>query len=259
MTNLEGRILLRNKAIDPPEGVRSDLDVLHALATRLGQPPERFPAEPEAVFTELRAASRGGIADYSGVSYQRLRDGEALHWPVPTVSDGPTLQAGGPEDHPGTPRPFLDRFHHPDGRARFMPVSYHGPAEPVGDEYPLIATTGRLLAQYQSGAQTRAIDELMAVAPEAFVEMHPDTAERHGLAAGGTVRVVSRRGEVEAPVRLVSSARQDTVFLPFHFPGAQRANLLTNPALDPVSRMPEFKVCAVRLEPAERNGADVDM
>ncbi|MPY83312.1 MAG: molybdopterin-dependent oxidoreductase [Actinophytocola sp.] len=247
MTNLEGRILLRNKAIDPPDGVRSDLDVLHGLATRLGQPPERFPAEPEAVFTELRAASRGGVADYSGVTYQRLRDGEALHWPVPE------------EGHPGTPRPFLDRFHHPDGRARFVPVRYHGPAEPVDAEYPLIATTGRLLAQYQSGAQTRAIDELMAVAPEAFVEMHPDTAERHGLAAGETIRVVSRRGEVAAPVRLTSSARQDTVFLPFHFAGAQRANLLTNPALDPVSRMPEFKVCAVRLEPAERNGADVDM
>ncbi|MPY78581.1 MAG: molybdopterin-dependent oxidoreductase [Actinophytocola sp.] len=247
MTNLEGRILLRTKALDPPDGVRSDLDVLHGLAARLGQPSERFPTDPEEVFTELREASRGGVADYSGVTYQRLRDGEALHWPVPDV------------EHPGTPRPFLDRFHHPDGRARFLPVRYHGPAEPVDDEYPLIATTGRLLAQYQSGAQTRAIEELCAVAPEGFVEMHPDTAERHGLAAGDTARVVSRRGEVEAPVRLTSTARQDTVFLPFHFTGAQRANLLTNPALDPVSRMPEFKVCAVRLEPAVRSGADVDM
>ncbi|WP_034274990.1 molybdopterin oxidoreductase family protein [Haloechinothrix halophila] len=263
MTNLEGRILLRSKALDPPHGVRSDLDVLHGLAVRLGQPSERFPADPEAVFTELREASRGGIADYSGVTYQRLRDGEALHWPVPSVSDGP-LAAGETtidvpaETHPGTPRPFLDRFHHPDGRARFSPVMYHGAAEPVDADYPLIATTGRLLAQYQSGAQTRAIDELSSVEPEVFVEMHPDTAERHDLAAGDTARVVSRRGEVEAPVRLTSTARQDTVFLPFHFPGAQRANLLTNPALDPVSRMPEFKVCAVRVESAERSGAHVD-
>ncbi len=258
MTNLEGRILLRTKAIDPPDGVRSDLDVLQGLAVRLGQPSERFPTDPEAVFTELREASRGGVADYSGVTYQRLRDGEALHWPVPGFSEVGVGAGTCAETHPGTPRPFLDRFHHPDGRARFTPVTYHGPAEPTDDEYPLIATTGRLLAQYQSGAQTRAIDELRAVAPEAFVEMHQDTAERCGFAAGDTVRVVSRRGEVTAPVRLTSTSRQDTVFLPFHFPGVQRANLLTNPALDPVSRMPEFKVCAVRLEPAERSGAHVD-
>ncbi|GAA5128455.1 molybdopterin oxidoreductase family protein [Haloechinothrix salitolerans] len=253
MTNLEGRILLRTKAIDPPDGVRSDLDVLHGLAVRLGQPSERFPTDPEEVFTELREASRGGVADYSGVTYQRLRDGEALHWPVPS---GPGPHSD--EAHPGTPRPFLERFHHPDGRARFTSVTYNGPAEPVDVDYPLIATTGRLLAQYQSGAQTRAIDELRAAAPEAFVEMHPDTAERYGLTVGDIVRVVSRRGEVEAPVRLTSASRQDTVFLPFHFPGAQRANLLTNPALDPVSRMPEFKVCAVRLELAERSGVHVD-
>lgn len=128
-----------------------------------------------------------------------------------------------------------------------MAVDYRGSAEPVDGDYPLIATTGRLLAQYQSGAQTRAIAELTAVAPEVFVEIHPDTAERHGLAAGDTAVVASRRGEVRAIVRLQPSARLDTVFLPFHFPGGGRANLITNPALDPTSRMPEFKVCAVRI------------
>ncbi|MGH3949713.1 MAG: molybdopterin oxidoreductase family protein [Pseudonocardiaceae bacterium] len=266
MTNLEGRVLLRNQAVVPPDGVRSDLDVLQGIATRLGQPVQRFPAEPEEVFAELRQASKGGVADYSGVTYDRLREGEALYWPVPDglasdgsplqaglASDGSPLQAGLASDglaHPGTPRPFLDRFHHPDGRARFGPVTYRGPAEPVDADYPLIATTGRLLAHYQSGAQTRQVDELMAVNPEMFVEVHPDTAERAGLAEGDRALVVSRRGTVEAVVRLVVSARLDTVFLPFHFPGAQRANLLTNPALDPTSRMPEFKVCAVRLEPA---------
>ncbi|HEX5113703.1 MAG TPA: molybdopterin oxidoreductase family protein [Pseudonocardiaceae bacterium] len=237
MTNLEGRILLRRPAVVPPGEVRSDLDVLQGLAVRLGQPAHRFPTDPEAVFTELARASRGGMADYSGISYRRLRAGHALHWPVPAA------------DHPGTPRPFLDAFAHPDGRARFAPVDHTGPAEPPDDEFPLRATTGRVLAQYQSGAQTRRIAELTAVAGAVFVEVHPDTAQRAGVTDGDQALVTSRRGTVRARVRCVPSMRTDVVFLPFHFPGDQRANLLTNPALDPTSRMPEFKVCAVRLEP----------
>ncbi|WP_229874866.1 molybdopterin oxidoreductase family protein [Amycolatopsis deserti] len=235
MTNLEGRVLLRQKAIDPPAGVRSDLEVLSGLAQRLGQPADRFPVEAKTVFAELREASRGGLADYSGVTYERLRDGEALYWPVTGT------------EHAGTPRMFLDSFAHPDGRARFVPVEHRGPAEPADDEFPLIATTGRVLQHYQSGAQTRLIGELNDVVPEAYVEVHPDTAARAGLADGDWAVVASRRGETTARVRCVASMRPDTVFLPFHFPGAQRANLLTNPALDPTSRMPEFKVCAVRL------------
>ncbi|TWP49325.1 molybdopterin oxidoreductase family protein [Lentzea tibetensis] len=237
MTNLEGRIQRRTKALSAPEGVRSDLELINGLATRLGQPEERFPTEPEDVFTELRRASQGGAADYSGITYARLET-EELHWPVPS------------EDHPGTPRLFLDRFAHPDGKARFVAVDHRGPAEPPDDEFPLYATTGRVLQHYQSGAQTRRIQELNQAVPEAFVEIHPDTAHRAGLEAGGTAKVVSRRGEMQAKVRCVSSMRPDVVFLPFHFPGDGRANVLTNPALDPTSRMPEFKVCAVRLEPA---------
>ncbi|WP_328613823.1 molybdopterin oxidoreductase family protein [Amycolatopsis sp. NBC_00355] len=235
LTNLEGRILLRRRAIDPPPGVRSDLDVLNGLARRLGQPEGRFPADAETVFEELRIASKGGIADYSGVSYDRLRAGEALHWPVPA------------DDHPGTPRMFLDGFAHPDGRARFVPVEHTGPAELPDDEFPLQATTGRVLQHYQSGAQTRLIGELNDVVPEAFVEVHPDTAKRAGLEEGDHARIRSRRGEMTAKVRFAQTLRPDLVFVPFHFPGAQRANLFTNPALDPVSRMPEFKVCAVAL------------
>ncbi|MEU0464184.1 molybdopterin-dependent oxidoreductase [Amycolatopsis sp. NPDC006131] len=242
MTNLEGRILLRQKAIDPPAGVRSDLEVLNGLAQRLGQPAGRFPVEAKTVFAELREASRGGLADYSGVTYERLHDGEALYWPVPGT------------EHAGTPRMFLDSFAHPDGRARFVPVEHRGPAEPTDDEFPLIATTGRVLQHYQSGAQTRLVGELNDVVPEAYVEVHPDTAARAGLADGDWAAVVSRRGETTARVRCVASMRPDTVFLPFHFPGAQRANLLTNPALDPTSRMPEFKVCAVRL--TTKDGAE---
>jgi assimilatory nitrate reductase catalytic subunit len=128
-------------------------------------------------------------------------------------------------------------------------VDHTGPAEPPDAEYPLRATTGRVLVHYQSGAQTRRVTELAAVAPEAFVEVHPDTAARAGLVDGQWVRVVSRRGSAGARVRCVGTLRPDTVFLPFHFGDEQAANRVTNPVLDPVSRMPEFKVCAVRLEP----------
>jgi assimilatory nitrate reductase catalytic subunit len=236
LTNLEGRVLLRRKAVRPPPEVRTDLEVMHGLALRLGQPADRFPVDAEVVFEELRRASAGGIADYSGITYSRLRDGEALHWPVPST------------DHPGTPRAFLDRFAHADGLARFVPVDHSGPAEPPDEEFPLQATTGRVLQHYQSGAQTRLVPELMAAVPEPYVEVHPDTARRAGLENGDMADVVSRRGAVRARVRCVSTIRVDLVFLPFHFPGAGRANLLTNPELDPTSRMPEFKVCAVRLE-----------
>ncbi|KJK46402.1 nitrite reductase [Lentzea aerocolonigenes] len=238
LTNLEGRVLLRQRAVPPPEGVLSDTDVLAGLAVRLGQPAERFPVAAEEIFEELRLASAGGKADYSGVTYARLRAGEALYWPVPSV------------DHPGTPRMFLDGFAFPDGLARFVAVDFAGPAEVVDSSFPLWATTGRVLQHYQSGAQTRRVPELMDAVPEVFVEVHPDVAARAGLDDGSLARVVSRRGSVVARVRFSPSIRLDTVFLPFHFPGAGRANLITNPALDPISEMPEFKVCAARLEVA---------
>jgi assimilatory nitrate reductase catalytic subunit len=181
-----------------------------------------------------------------------------LYWPAPR--DDPAGAAPRGRAAPGTPRLFLERFAHPDGRARFVPVSYRDAAETPDAEYPLIGTTGRVLQHYQSGAQTRRVPELSAAQPEAFVEVHPDTARQAGLPDGGQARVCSRRGEVIARVRCVPTMRLDTVFLPFHFPGDGAANALTSQALDPVSRMPEFKVCAVRLEPAggtasERRGA----
>ncbi|WP_245607277.1 molybdopterin oxidoreductase family protein [Pseudonocardia spinosispora] len=239
MTNLEGRVLRRRRAMPPPPGVRTDLDVLAGLADRLGTAPQgAFPTDPETVFDELRAASAGGPADYSGISYARLDDGDELYWPCPST------------DHPGTPRVFLDRFAHPDGLARLVAVDHSGPAEDLDQDHPLWATTGRVLAHYQSGTQTRRVDELAATEPESFVEVHPDTAARAGLADGAWARVISRRGVAVAVVRYTAGIRPDTVFLPFHFAAGQSANLLTNPALDPISRMPEFKVSAVRLEPA---------
>lgn len=252
-TNLEGRVLLRRRAITPPEGVRSDLEVMHELAARLGggegNLEKGFPTDPEEVFEELRRASAGGPADYSGITYRRLADENGVFWPCPADGDGD----GGPGDgvHPGTPRLFLDRFATEDGRARFAPVSHRAGAEEPDDEYPVLLTTGRVVAQYQSGAQTRRVDELNAAAPGPFVELHPRLAERLGAAEGDPVAVVSRRGRAVAPARITTAIRPDTVFMPFHWAGEGRANTLTNPALDPTSRMPEFKACAVRLEAVE--------
>ena len=246
MTSLEGRVLRRRKAVEPPPGVRTDLAVIAALAARLGRPAGEFPADPDQVLAELRRASAGGRADYSGVTPARLDAGVPLYWPV-TAADAERAADGGVA---GTPRMFARRFAHPDGKARFVPVTHRDAAELPDAEYPLYATTGRVLQHYQSGAQTRRVPELLAAEPEPFVEVHPDTAGRAGLRDGTLARIESRRGIVTARVRCVPSSRLDTVFLPFHFPGDGAANALTNPALDPISRMPEFKVCAVRLGPA---------
>ncbi|MFI9172819.1 molybdopterin oxidoreductase family protein [Streptomyces lincolnensis] len=243
-TNLEGRVLLRQRAITPPEGVRSDLEVMRELADRLGVE-KGFPTDPEEVFEELRRASAGGAADYSGITYRRLAEENGVFWPCPAPDAQGTAN---PEAHPGTPRLFLDRFATPDGRARFVPVSHRAAAEEPDAEYPVLLTTGRVVAQYQSGAQTRRVDELNAAAPGPFVELHPRLAERLGAAEGDPVAVVSRRGRAVAPARITTAIRPDTVFMPFHWHGEGRANTLTNPALDPTSRMPEFKTCAVRLE-----------
>ncbi|HEY9370004.1 molybdopterin oxidoreductase family protein [Streptomyces sp.] len=242
-TNLEGRVLLRRQALTPPAGVRSDLQVMNGLAALLGWE-KGFPTDAEEVFAELRRASAGGPADYSGISYRRIQEEDGVFWPCPAEPDETA------PEHPGTPRLFLDRFATSDGRARFVPVVHRAAAEETDAEYPVILTTGRVVSQYQSGAQTRRVDELNAAAPGSFVELHPRLAERLGVADGERVAVVSRRGRSVAPARITATIRSDTVFMPFHWPGEGRANTLTNPALDPVSRMPEFKVCAVRLEPA---------
>ncbi len=232
MTNLEGRVLRRRAVRTPPPGVRTDLAVLAGLAARLGSP-GTFDADAGVMFTELRRASAGGPADYAGMTWDRIGAENGLFWPCPE------------EGHPGTRRMFTESFATPDGRARFVPVDHRPPAEEPCPEFPLYLTTGRVLAQYQSGAQTRRIGPLVTAAPHAFVELHPDLAADLSIADGEQVRLVSRRGAMRLPARVVETVRPDTVFAPFHWPGV---NALTNDALDPTSRMPEFKVCAVRVE-----------
>jgi assimilatory nitrate reductase catalytic subunit len=231
MTNLEGRVLLRRQAKALPDGVRTDTAILAGLAARRGV--AGFSAEPEEIFEEMARASAGGAADYGGVSWARVAAGEALFWPCPDAS------------HPGTPRMFQESFATADGRARFHAVAYRGPAEPPDAAYPLVLTTGRVLVHYQTGTQTKRVPDLLAASPEAFAEIHPDTARDIGVADGAMLRLVTRRGEAVLKARYSRDIRFDTVFVPFHWAAA---NLLTNAAVDPVSRIPEFKVCAARAE-----------
>jgi assimilatory nitrate reductase catalytic subunit len=238
MTNLEGRVLLRQPAGPPPEVVRTDLEILTALAARLGRG-TFFSADPKVVFDELRRASAGGIADYAGITYERIIAEQGVFWPCPD------------ETHPGTPRLFTDRFPTPDGRARFFPVVQQGPAEVPDAEYPYYLTTGRSLTHYQSGAQTRRVRSLAAREPDAYVELHPHLARSLDLASTDPVRLRTRRGSGIFRARITESIRSDTVFVPFHWGGASNANALTNPVLDRHSRMPEFKACAVALSRVE--------
>jgi assimilatory nitrate reductase catalytic subunit len=183
------------------------------------------------------------MADYAGISYERIAKEDGVFWPCPS------------EDHPGTRRMFLDKFGTADGRAIFHPVQFHGSAEQPDQDYPYVLTTGRILSQYQTGAQTRRVPELCAADPDPFVEIHPDTARGLGIANGDSVRLSTRRGEAIVRARLTRDIRMDVMFTPFHWGGTATANFLTNAVLDPISRIPEFKACAVRAErvnPAKR-------
>ncbi|TFC54979.1 MULTISPECIES: molybdopterin oxidoreductase family protein [unclassified Cryobacterium] len=240
MTSLEGRILRRQRAIDPPAGVRSELWIFQELARRLDAPGV-YSAEPGEVFDELCRATEGGIADYSGLGYALLATGEPAYWPYPAGSGG-------------TPRLFLERFVHDDGRARIVAVTPRAVAAPAQTRGALTLITGRLLEHYQSGAQTRRVAELSEAQPEARMQVHPATAASLGLIDGGWVELANERGIVRCRAQLSADIRPDTVFLPFHFPADQRANLLTAGATDPVSGMPEFKRTAVRVRAIDAPG-----
>ena len=249
MTNPEGRVLLRRQAVDRPPGVRSDLEIWRGIADRLGRG-QFFPTAPREVFAELRRASAGGVADYAGITYERLAAGEQLHWPCPA------------EDHPGTPRMFTERFATPDGRANFLAVRPRVAAELPDGDHPYLLTTGRARAQYQSGTQTRRSPTLAAAVPRPYVELHPELARLHGIAEGDPVRLSTPRGSAVLDARLDPGIRRDTVFVPFHWGGAACVNALVSDVLDPTSRMPEFKTCPVALErvaaePDRTNGAAV--
>ncbi len=251
LTNLEGRVLRRRRALTPPPGVRSELWIMARLAEML-HAPSTFSEDPETVFEELRLASSGGLADYSGIDYAMLDRGEAAYWPYPAGSSG-------------TPRLFLDAFAHADGRAVFTagdaPASYcffrgrrkarrrrRTGADHAGT--PMTLITGRLMEHYQSGAQTRRVAALAEARPEARLQLHPAAAAAQGIADGDFVSISNERGEVRCRAELSTDIRPETVFLPFHFPELESANRLTEAATDPISGMPEFKTSKVWIRPA---------
>jgi assimilatory nitrate reductase catalytic subunit len=232
MTNLEGRVIRRRRALTPPDGVRTDVEILCSLAGALGKRRGFTFEDAGDVFDELREASRGGPADYFGITYERLDDSDGIFWPCPSPN------------HPGTPRLFADRFFTADGRARFHATPHHPASDERSEEFPLHLTTGRALAHYQSGSQTRRVAALRDALPEPVAELHPSVARRAGIRSGDLVTVATRRGAAAFRAKITRAIREDAIFVPFHWGGMQSVNRLTNPALDPISRMPEFKVCA---------------
>jgi assimilatory nitrate reductase catalytic subunit len=235
MTNLEGRVIRRRQALPPPAGVHDDLWLIKELADRLGRG-SFFSADPREVFAELRRASAGGVADYAGISYERIDTEHGVFWPCPN------------EDHPGTPRLFGEGFATPDGRANFIRVEYQEPREPPSQDYPYVLTTGRLMAQYQSGTQTRRVPNPSQAQVQPEAQLHPNLARRLNIGSADIVQLRTRRGAANFRAVITTDIRPDVVFVPFHWGGTSAANALTNPALDSHSRMPAFKVCAVAVQ-----------
>jgi assimilatory nitrate reductase catalytic subunit len=249
VTTAEGRVIKINKAIDCPADAREDWRVIQDIARALGRERGFTFTSPAEIFAELRVASRGGIADYSGITYEKIEEQYGVFWPCPS------------DDHRGTPRLFEKgswnpvakgngRFYFPDGKARFNVARYTPPAEDVDAEYPIILTTGRVVSQFLSGTQTRRIGPLVDHYPEPRVEIHPLLAERLGVVDGDWITVESRRGDCTLKAQVVKTIRPDTIFIPYHWGGKKSANQLTIAAQDPISKIPEYKVCAVRTKKA---------
>ncbi|KEQ27619.1 molybdopterin oxidoreductase family protein [Paenibacillus tyrfis] len=238
VTNLEGRIIKINKAQEPLGESKPDWLIQVELAERLGRGQYfRHLTTASKVAEEFRLASKGGYADYYGATWDKIEKQNGVFWPCRDEQDQ------------GTPYMFLDKkFYHPDGKAKICALPYRPPAEEPCEQYPLRLTTGRVVYHYLSGNQTRRIPFLRDMCPEPFVEVHPETAKLYGIEHEEIVRLYTRRGEAYFKVKIIEAIRKDTVFVPYHFGHDQSINLLTIAALDPMSRMPEFKACAAQIE-----------
>lgn len=250
VTQIEGRVIKINKAVDPPGDARQDWKIIQDIAAALDRSHGFTFDEPREIFDELRTASRGGIADYYGISYEKIDRQHGVFWPCPS------------QDHPGTPRLFepdswnpiangSGPFYFPDGKARFCISEFRPPAEPTDEAYPVILTTGRVVSQFLSGTQTRRIGPLVDQYPEPKIEIHPRLARRMKITDGAWMTVETRRSSITLQASVVKTIRPDTVFVPYHWAGRRSINRCTIAAQDPVSKIPEFKVCACRVYPAK--------
>lgn len=229
-TNTERRVQLGRVAVKPPEGARQDYEIIADLAGRLGY--ANFPNTPEALFAEVKALT----PSYHGMTYERIEKERGLRWPCPN------------EDHPGTPILHIGKF--PRGKGLLSALSYRPPAEEPDAEYPMRLSTGRILQHYHTGSMSRRAPVLDCLVPHGDVEIHPEDALELGLQDGACVKVTTRRGSVVTTARVTPRVAPGSLFMAFHFAEAA-ANRLTNDALDPVAKIPEYKMCAARVEAAE--------
>ncbi|MCM2348804.1 MAG: molybdopterin oxidoreductase family protein [Bacteriovoracaceae bacterium] len=246
VTQVEGRVIKINKVVDSPGDARADWKIIQDIAREVGRNHGLKFEGPREIFEELRIASKGGISDYYGITWEKIEKQMGVFWPCPS------------EDHPGTPRLFepgswnpiakgAGPFYFADGKARFHAAKYSPPKEETDKEYPIILTTGRVVSQFLSGNQTRRIGPLNDQCPDPFVEIHPKLAQHYGIVDGDMVTVESRRGRANFKALVVKTIRPDTVFIPYHWEGKKSANQLTNSAQDPISKIPEYKACAVKI------------
>lgn len=230
-TNTERRVQRIRKAIEPIGESRPDWRILCEVAKKMGRKGFEFKSAQE-IFREISQL----VPAYGGITWQRLELG-GLQWPCPS------------KDHPGTPTLHQKEFLTENGKAKFVPVSYKVSAEQPTEDYPFVLTTGRSLYQFHTGTMTRKIDGLNKKKGEESVEMNPADAHKLGITDGQVVRVTSRRGSIVARAKIKERTAEGNVFVTFHF-SESASNLLTNPALDPLAKIPELKVCVVRIEKA---------
>ena len=227
-TNTERRVQRVRKAVEPPGEAWNDWKIICDIANRMN-----YPMDYENSRQIMEEISRV-TPSYAGISYDRI-EYEGIHWPCPTA------------EHPGTP--ILHREQFTCDKGVFNGIDYIPPAEIADDEYPMYLTTGRLLYQYHTGTMTMKTGGLNEIAPESFVEISPRDAGEYDMQDGSMVDIASRRGNIQAKIKVSKKAVSGTVFIPFHYALAA-ANRLTNAALDPISGIPEYKVCAVKLTKA---------
>jgi len=227
-TNTERRVQRFREAVQAPGEARADWTILCQLAGRLGWADQFSYAHPSQIMAEAAALA----PSYGGISYERL-EGDGLQWPCPNA------------DHPGTQ--FLHRGQFTRGRGKFNVVGYRASMELPDEEYPFILTTGRVLCQYHTGTMTRKVGDLNILRGEELVEICPEDAKALGIEDGETVEVSSRRGALRARARITEKSPSGVVFMTFHF-SETPTNVLTNPALDPIAKIPELKVCAVSIK-----------
>jgi formate dehydrogenase alpha subunit len=225
-SNTERNVLRIRKAIEPPGEARADWRIICDISTSFGLPMSY--ESPEKIFEEICQVT----PSYAGLSYERLESG-GIPWPCPT------------KEHPGSPILHKERFTR--GKGLFHALEYRPPEELADEEYPLLLTTGRFFPHYHTGTMTRNSPTLDNEMPEGHIEIHPYDAKDIGLTNGRDCKIVSRRGEVVTKALVTDVVEPGTIFMSFHFMEAN-ANVLTNAALDPICKIPEYKVCAVRVE-----------